>query len=148
MVNKIELSAEQLKEIRKSLRLTQKELAVQFGLKDYMIRDMERGKTKVSSPLSMLLIREFQINPDWVSRNAKDIFLKKESVFYSQEERTRKIPTRLSHGEQPYKATLSEAEKECLSLFKSLGADLQELYLARMKADVIQKRIEQKKTPL
>ena len=145
MKEKIELNSSQLREVRKALKLTQKKFAGQFGLKDYIVRDMERGKTKVPSPLSMLIVREFNVNQAWLAEGEGDIFAQPSAYNYAQQKDHKAFTSQLAHAEKVYDSSLSDSEYRCLSLFRSLKGDLQELYLSRMKTDLLEQRIEEKK---
>lgn len=49
------MTGEQLKDLRKSKGLTQKELACKARIKSYMtISDYERGKVKITEPMGLL----------------------------------------------------------------------------------------------
>jgi len=57
---------ERLKEIRKSLNLTQREFSEALDIKQGSYSDVERGKAGISAVLLKNLIRRFRINPLWL----------------------------------------------------------------------------------
>lgn len=61
------LSGERLREIRKKLHLTQKQLGELAAMEWYQVKDLELGKTK-NIPYALLkaLETKFSVNPDWL----------------------------------------------------------------------------------
>jgi len=68
---------ERLKEIRKSLALTQREFSEALDIKQGSYSDVERGKAGISAVLLKNLIRRFRINPLWLCEGEGDMFIDK-----------------------------------------------------------------------
>ncbi len=66
---------ERLKEIRKSLDLTQREFSDALDIKQGSYSDVERGKAGISAVLLKNLIRRFRINPLWLCEGEGDMFI-------------------------------------------------------------------------
>jgi phage repressor protein C with HTH and peptisase S24 domain len=57
---------ERLKEVRKSLGLTQEKFGEQIGLKQSQMRDIESGKQKVSVEIAEIIEKIFNIDAGWL----------------------------------------------------------------------------------
>jgi len=68
---------DRLKEIRKSLDLTQREFSDTLDIKQGSYSDVERGKAGISAVLLKNLIRRFRINPLWLCEGEGDMFIDK-----------------------------------------------------------------------
>jgi len=68
---------ERLKEIRKSLELTQREFSDALDIKQGSYSDVERGKAGISAVLLKNLIRRFRINPLWLCEGEGGMFIDK-----------------------------------------------------------------------
>jgi transcriptional regulator with XRE-family HTH domain len=68
---------ERLKEIRKSLELTQREFSDALDIKQGSYSDVERGKAGISAVLLKNLIRRFRINPLWLCEGEGAMFIDK-----------------------------------------------------------------------
>lgn len=66
---------ERLKEIRKSLDLTQREFSDALDIKQGSYSDVERGKAGISAVLLKNLIRRFRINPLWLCEGEGEMFI-------------------------------------------------------------------------
>ncbi len=66
---------ERLKEIRKSLDLTQRDFSDALDIKQGSYSDVERGKAGISAVLLKNLIRRFRINPLWLCEGEGDMFI-------------------------------------------------------------------------
>ena len=66
---------ERLKEIRKSLELTQREFSDALDIKQGSYSDVERGKAGISAVLLKNLIRRFRINPLWLCEGEGAMFI-------------------------------------------------------------------------
>ena len=51
---------------RKSLHLTQAELAIQLGFKQSYISNIEKGRNEVTANIIIQLYKTFNISPDWL----------------------------------------------------------------------------------
>jgi transcriptional regulator with XRE-family HTH domain len=69
---------ERLKEIRKSLELTQREFSDALDIKQGSYSDVERGKAGISAVLLKNLIRRFRINPLWLCEGEGEMFIDKQ----------------------------------------------------------------------
>ena len=68
---------ERLKEIRKSLELTQREFSDALDIKQGSYSDVERGKAGISAVLLKNLIRRFRINPLWLCEGEGEMYIDK-----------------------------------------------------------------------
>lgn len=66
---------ERLKEIRKTLELTQREFSEALDIKQGSYSDVERGKAGISAILLKNLIRRFRVNPLWICEGEGEIFI-------------------------------------------------------------------------
>lgn len=66
---------ERLKEIRKVLGLTQRELSEALEIKQGSYSDVERGKAGISSLLLKNLIKKFRVNPIWLCEGEGRMFI-------------------------------------------------------------------------
>lgn len=67
--------SERLKEIRKVLGLTQRELSETLEIKQGSYSDVERGKAGISALLLKNLIRKFRVNPLWLCEGEGSMFI-------------------------------------------------------------------------
>jgi len=88
--------AQNIKTLRHSLKLSQKEFAIKLGCKWYQIKDMETGKTKPSLELISKISENFSINYDWLLVGSGEMFKddrnveksgKNKSLFYRRLEK-------------------------------------------------------------
>jgi len=66
---------DRLKEIRKTLELTQREFSEALDIKQGSYSDVERGKAGISAILLKNLIRRFRINPLWICEGEGGMFI-------------------------------------------------------------------------
>ncbi|HOP03068.1 MAG TPA: helix-turn-helix domain-containing protein [Tenuifilaceae bacterium] len=66
---------DRLKEIRKFLGLTQRELSEALEIKQGSYSDVERGKAGISSLLLRNLIKKFRVNPLWLCDGEGKMFI-------------------------------------------------------------------------
>lgn len=66
---------ERLKEIRKTLDLTQREFSDALDIKQGSYSDVERGKAGISAILLKNLIRRFRVNPLWLCEGEGEMFI-------------------------------------------------------------------------
>lgn len=66
---------ERLKEIRKLLGLTQRQISDHLEIKQGSYSDVERGKAGISAVLLKNLIRKFRVNPLWLCEGEGNMFL-------------------------------------------------------------------------
>lgn len=64
-----------IKEIRKSLGLTQEEFATRLGVTRGVITNLEFDKTTPKKPFVELICKEFGVNPEWMESGQGDMFL-------------------------------------------------------------------------
>jgi len=84
-------AAYRLKEARKNLNLTQKQLGERAGLSWYQIKDLEGGRVKLTLLLVKLFYYEFDINPDWLLNGKGGMFTRKEEKFNQYDRETQLI---------------------------------------------------------
>ena len=70
----IEYMGERLKLIRKSLGLTQEQLAQRLGVGKTALSMIETGKARLSSRNRNILIQDLNVNPDWLDTGKGEIF--------------------------------------------------------------------------
>lgn len=95
---------ERLKEIRKSLDLTQREFSDALDIKQGSYSDVERGKAGISAVLLKNLIRRFRINPLWLCEGEGEMFIDNQEGA--------SVNTTKSTTFQRVKHSYKEAEKE------------------------------------
>ncbi len=71
---------ERLKEIRKTLELTQREFSEALDIKQGSYSDVERGKAGISAILLKNLIRRFRVNPLWLCEGEGGIFIENSEI--------------------------------------------------------------------
>ena len=64
-----------LKELRKTLGLTQEQFAKRLGLKRQTVAAYEIGKIVPSDSTRLLICHEFSVNDDWLLNGAGDMFV-------------------------------------------------------------------------
>ena len=74
---------ERLKEIRKSLNLTQREFSDALDIKQGSYSDVERGKAGISAILLKNLIRRFRVNPLWLCEGEGEMFIENSNIKLS-----------------------------------------------------------------
>lgn len=72
--NLIEYMGGRLKLIRKSLGLTQEQLAQRLGVGKTALSMIETGKARLSSRNRNILIQDLNVNPDWLETGKGEIF--------------------------------------------------------------------------
>ena len=70
----IEYMGERLKLIRKSLGLTQEQLAQRLGVGKTALSMIETGKARLSSRNRNILIQDLNVNPDWLESGKGEMF--------------------------------------------------------------------------
>lgn len=66
---------ERLKEIRKELRLTQKEFAKKLGITDSGISRLEKGQNQLTDQMIRSICREFNVNYSWFVSGTGEMFV-------------------------------------------------------------------------
>ena len=65
---------ERLKELRKSLNLSQKAFAEKLGITDSGLSNLESGKRNLTEQMIISICREFNVNRAWLVEGAGDTF--------------------------------------------------------------------------
>lgn len=65
---------ERIKELRKSLDLSQKEFGAQLGVTDAAISSIESGRRNVTEQMVKAVCREFNVNYFWLTEGEGDMF--------------------------------------------------------------------------
>ena len=76
---------ERVKEVRKSLGLTQEKFGERVGLKKSAISQIESGVNGVTDQLRLAVFREFNVNEDWLRTGEGSMFVES----YKDEEITK-----------------------------------------------------------
>ena len=66
---------ERLKELRKTLKLTQKEFGVKIGVTNFTISDIEKGKLSLTERNLNLICERFNVNKEWLANGIGEMFL-------------------------------------------------------------------------
>lgn len=66
---------ERMKELRKSLKLTQEEFAARIGVKRSTIGNYELNRNEPTDSVVALVCREFRVNEQWLRTGEGDMFL-------------------------------------------------------------------------
>ena len=61
-----------LKELRKKLKMTQKEFGEKIGLTNAAISDIEKGKTSLTERNQNLICEKFNVNKEWIEKGTGD----------------------------------------------------------------------------
>lgn len=100
---------ERIKELRRSLNLTQQEFANRIGVKRNTVATYEGGRNAPVDAVTSLICKEFNVNEEWLRRGTGEMFIKK-STFSLDE----------------YAATnrLTQGEKDIIRRFMELDPDI------------------------
>jgi transcriptional regulator with XRE-family HTH domain len=71
---------QRLKEVRKTLNLSQRTFSEILGIKQGSYSDIERGKTGISAVMIKGLITKFRVDPLWLCEGKGDMFINKNGV--------------------------------------------------------------------
>ena len=63
-----------IKQIRKSMNLSQTVFGSKIGVGLGVIKNLEQGKTQLTSPLFELFCNTYNVNPDWLLTGEGDMF--------------------------------------------------------------------------
>ena len=66
---------ERLKELRKTLKLTQKEFGVKIGVTNFTISDIEKGKRVLTERNLNSICEKFNVNKEWLANGIGEMFL-------------------------------------------------------------------------
>jgi len=124
---------ERLKEIRKSLDLTQREFSDALDIKQGSYSDVERGKAGISAVLLKNLIRRFRINPLWLCEGEGDMFIESPEGL-QQENQRMAIVQKIKHSS---KGADSENSNEVVELIKQLEQQQENLENIRSIIDFL-----------
>lgn len=67
---------ERVKELRKTLRLTQEKFGERIGVKKNTISQIESGVNGVTDQLRLAVCREFRVSEDWLRTGEGEMFVK------------------------------------------------------------------------
>ncbi|MCQ2088008.1 MAG: helix-turn-helix domain-containing protein [Bacilli bacterium] len=65
---------ERIKNLRKSLGMTQQEFANKLGIKRNTIGQYEIGRNEPTTPIMNLICKEFNVNKEWLEQGTGDMF--------------------------------------------------------------------------
>ena len=126
---------ERLKEIRKSLDLTQREFSDALDIKQGSYSDVERGKAGISAVLLKNLIRRFRINPLWLCEGEGDMFIE---ISEGQSVTTSK-PITHHHSKHSLKELDKESSAELIEQVKQLEQQQENLENLKSIIDFLNK---------
>jgi transcriptional regulator with XRE-family HTH domain len=126
---------ERLKEIRKSLDLTQREFSDALDIKQGSYSDVERGKAGISAVLLKNLIRRFRINPLWLCEGEGEMFIDTPEGTIAN---TGKLNT-FHHVKHSYKESEKEPSSELLEQVKHLEQQQENLENLKSIIDFLKK---------
>ena len=66
---------DRIKEVRKSVGLTQEKFGERVGIKKSAISQIENGSNSVTDQLRLAVCREFNVNEDWLRTGEGDMFV-------------------------------------------------------------------------
>lgn len=113
---------EKIKKIRKSLNLTQCDVAKKLDVSKQYISSVERGLTELSKEKAVLLCNKYDISADWLLRSKGKMKYKAEESEISEANETKEkviIKEKVVEVKQPEKALTAEAFSPCIGLFSS-----------------------------
>lgn len=64
-----------IKQLRKTLGYTQEQFGKRIGLKKPTISLLENGAQKLSTQNRLAILREFNVNPDWLDNGEGEMFI-------------------------------------------------------------------------
>ena len=67
---------ERVRQIRKALRLSQKDFAAKIGLTDSAISKIESGRSTLTDQTNAAICREFNVNSEWLATGNGEMFAK------------------------------------------------------------------------
>lgn len=70
-----------IRELRKTLKLTQKEFGATIGLKPSTINDIEHSRCKVNDRLFIALCSKFNVNEEWLKTGIGEMFVIEDKKF-------------------------------------------------------------------
>ena len=71
---------ERIKEIRKSVGLSQKEFGIRIGVSDTAVSKIERGERNPSKQTIKLICKEFKINQNWLKNGFGEMFSNDQAI--------------------------------------------------------------------
>ena len=75
---------ERLKELRKQLKLSQKDFGNKLGVGDTAISKIEKGENKLSYRMALSICSIFNVNIDWLLEGKGDIFVSLPNLLFDQ----------------------------------------------------------------
>jgi len=69
---------DRIKQVRKSVQMTQKEFAERLGIKQNTVASYEMGRIGISDNVIFSICREFNINEDWLRNGTPPMYKKVE----------------------------------------------------------------------
>ncbi len=100
---------ERIKELRKSLNLTQQEFANRIGVKRNTVATYEGGRNAPVDAVTSLICKEFNVNEEWLRRGTGEMFIKKSTFSLDEYATTNK---------------LTQGEKDIIRRFMELDPDI------------------------
>lgn len=118
---------EKIKKIRKSLNLTQCDIAKKLDVSKQYISSVERGITELSKEKAVLLCNKYDISADWLLRNKGKMKFKAsdagnneiQNEINNEENKEIKITENVVEEKQPENALTAEVFSPCIGLFSS-----------------------------
>ena len=73
-----------IKEIRKSLNLTQSEFAEIIGFRQTSLSDMENGNAPITRRTILIICEKFDVNEEWLCNGRGEMFKKQKDKDFEQ----------------------------------------------------------------
>lgn len=66
---------ERIKELRKTLDMTQGEFGKRLGIKGNSVSDIEKGKNNVTETMAKFICKEFKVREEWLRNGSGEMFV-------------------------------------------------------------------------
>lgn len=107
---------QQLKELRKSLNLTQAEFGKRIGLSRSAVNNHEQGAVEVPVDRAKAICAEFNVNPEWLRTGQGEMFVKPADTFIDELAEKYKVDDFLKKALVAY-MSLTDSEKAAVKKF-------------------------------
>lgn len=66
---------ERIKQVRKSLKLSQEEFALRLGISGSGVSNLESGRRGITDQMILAICREYNVNEEWLRTGSGDMFI-------------------------------------------------------------------------